>query len=109
MENELISTLSSCDATLSYVLNYLEELAPKDSKLIILLNHLTESYLQDLDNNQIKHIYTTISSHKGLSMQEGLLTVMSKLLGRASNYHLILDLYVSAIERGVNFDKQFYL
>jgi hypothetical protein len=90
-------------------MNYLEEPAPKESKLIILVNHLTESYWHDLDNRQIKHIYNTITSHTGLNMQQGMLTVMSKLLGRAAYYHLILDLYLSAVERGVEFDKQFYL
>ncbi len=109
MENELLSTLTSCDASLNYLMSYLQEPTPKEPKVIILLNHLIQSYFMQLDKREIKQIYTALTTHKGLNMQQGLLTVMSKLLGRAAYYPLILDVYLAALERGVQFDKQFYM
>lgn len=105
----MIATLTSCEASLDYLMSYLAETSPKESKVIILLNHLIERYFTSLDNRQIKQIYTVITNHKGLNMQQGLLTVVSKLLGRAAYYHLILDVYLAAVERKVQFDKQFYM
>ena len=90
-------------------MNYLQEPAPKESKVIIILNHITESFFNDLEKRQVKQIYSAINEHKGINVQQGLLTVLSKLLGRAGYYQLILDCYLNAIERGVKFDKQFYL
>ncbi len=90
-------------------MNYLQEPAPKESRAIIILNHLTNFFFDDLEPRQIREIYATLTQHKKLNMQQGMLTVLAKLLGSAGYYHLILDIYLDAIKRGVKFDKQFYL